>query len=138
MSEIFIDKIKQKAAHKLMDKCQFWHQGSSGSFVEIMGSIVAINEAWYKCSAHRSVRFFIIEISSHKHIKWKQSQRIFLSYSCSVTMINNIKKYLWRKIHELNTLIRCSDDFWSQTENKYTVKNRLLQSKYRWLLPIFR
>ena len=44
MNEIFIDKIKQKAAHKLMDKCQFWHQGSSESLVEMMGSIIAINE----------------------------------------------------------------------------------------------
>ena len=44
MNEIFIDKTKQKAAHKLMDKGQIWHEGSSESFVEIMCSIVAVNE----------------------------------------------------------------------------------------------
>ena len=44
-------------------------------------------------------------ISSHSHIIRKQSQRTFLHYSCYVTMINIVKRYLWMKIHELNTLI---------------------------------
>ena len=43
---------------------------------------------WYNCSAHRFAYLFIIEIS----IKWKQPQKIFLQYSCSVTMINIVKK----------------------------------------------
>ena len=54
-----------------------------------------LKEVWYNCSVHHSVYLFIIEISSH---------------NCSVTMSNIVKKYLWRKIHELNILIRCSDD----------------------------
>ena len=53
-------------------------------------------------------------------------------------MINMIKKHLWRKIYELNILIGCSDDSYTQAQNKYTVKKRLLQSNYRWLLPLFR
>ena len=38
----------------------------------------AIKEVWYNCSAHGSVHLFITEISSHNHIKWKQSQKTFL------------------------------------------------------------
>ena len=38
-------------------------------------------------------------ISSHSHIRRKQSQIIFLRCSCSVTLIKIVKKYLWRKIH---------------------------------------
>ena len=53
---------------------------------------------------------FIIEISIQNHIKRKQPYRTSFQYSCSVTMINIVKKYLWRKIYELNTLIGCSDD----------------------------
>ena len=53
-------------------------------------------------------------------------------------MINIVKKYLWKEIHELNILIGCSDDSLSQAQNKYTVKNRLLRNNYRWLLPLFR
>ena len=67
-------------------------------------------EVWYNCSAHSSVHLFIIEISSDNHIKRKQPQWMSLQYSCSVTMINTVKKYLCRKIHELNTVIGCSDD----------------------------
>ena len=69
-----------------------------------------IKEVRYSCSAHRSARFFIIAISSCSHKEQKQSQRIFFQYSCSVIMINIVKKYLWRKIHELNTLTGTSDD----------------------------
>ena len=69
-----------------------------------------VKEVWYNCSAHRSACLFIIEISSHNHIKWKQTQRIFLKYSGSVTIINIVKKHLWQKIHELNTMIGCSDN----------------------------
>ena len=54
--------------------------------------------------------FSIIAISIHSHIKRKQLQKCFLQYSYSVTMINVVKKYLRRKIHELNTLIGYSDD----------------------------
>ena len=56
--------------------------------------ISAIKEVWCNCSVHRSVHLFIIEISSHNQISWKQPQRIFLWYSYSVTMINIIKKYV--------------------------------------------
>ena len=48
-------------------------------------------EVWFNCSVHRSAHLFIIEISSHSDIKWKQPQRIFLQYSWSVTMINIMK-----------------------------------------------
>ena len=53
-----------------------------------------------------------------------------LYYSCSVTMINIVKKYPGRIIHELNILIGCSDNCQSQAHNKYTVKNHLLQNNY--------
>ena len=47
---------------------------------------------------------------SHSHIKRNQPQRISLQYTCSLTMINIVQKYLkYLKIHELNTLIRSSD-----------------------------
>ena len=52
----------------------------------------ALKEVRYSCSAHLSVYLFIIARSSHGHIKRKQPQRI--QYSCSVTMINIVKKYL--------------------------------------------
>ena len=64
-----------------------------------------VKEVRCNCSSHRSAHLFIIAISSHSHIILKQSQRTFLQYSCSVTMINIVKRYLWMKIHELNTLI---------------------------------
>ena len=64
---------------------------------------IGLEEVRYNCSAHRSAHLFIIGISSHSHIKRKQPQRTFLQYSCSVTMINIVKKYLWRKIHKLKT-----------------------------------
>ena len=86
---------------------------------------------------HRSAHSFIIEINSRSHRKRKQPQIIFLQFSCSVTMINIVKKCLWKKIYELNTLIGCSDDFESQAQYNYIVKNRLLQSNYWWLLPLF-
>ena len=60
-------------------------------------------EVWYSCSAHRSAHLLIIARSSHSHKYQKQPQRIFLQYNCSVTIINIVKKHLWRKIHELNT-----------------------------------
>ena len=59
------------------------------------------------------------------------------SVQCSVTMINIVKKYLCRKLHGLNTLIGCSDNSQSQAQNKYTLKNRLLQNNYSWLLLFF-
>ena len=59
---------------------------------------------------------FIIEINSHSHIKRKQPQIIFLQYNCSVTMINIVKKYMWRKIHALNTLIGSSNDSEPQSQ----------------------
>ena len=34
----------------------------------------------------------------------------FLQYSCSITMINLVSKYLLKKIHKINTLIRSPDD----------------------------
>ena len=49
-------------------------------------------------------------------------------------MINIFKKYLWRKIHELNTLIRSSND----SKYKYIVKKYLLQNTYWQLLLLFR
>ena len=81
-----------------------------------------LKEVWYYCSAHRLAHLFIIKINSHSHVKRKQPQIFFLHCSCSVTMINIIKKFLWRKIHELNTLIGCSDDSESQAQNKHLVK----------------
>ena len=36
--------------------------------------------------------------------------KIFSLNSYPANMINIVKKYLWRKIHELITLIKCSDD----------------------------
>ena len=48
-------------------------------------------EVRHDCSEHRSAHLFTIAISSHSHIKRKQPQRIFLQYSCSVTMINIVK-----------------------------------------------
>ena len=61
---------------------------------------------------HRSALLFIIAIaiSGHNHVIRKHPQRTFLQYSCTVTMINVVKKYIWGKIHELNTLIGSSND----------------------------
>ena len=67
-------------------------------------------EVRYNCSAHRSAHLFIKAISSHNHIRWKQPKITFLQYSCSLTMINIVQKYLWRKIHELNSLFGSSND----------------------------
>ena len=44
-------------------------------------------------------------------------------------MINIVKKYLRRKIHELNTLIGTCDDSSPQAQNKYIVKYRRLRKK---------
>ena len=69
-----------------------------------------IKEVRYNWSAHRSAHLQIITRSSNSNKEWKQPQIIFCQYSCSVTMISIVKKYLWREIHELNTLIGTSDD----------------------------
>ena len=69
--------------------------------------------------------------SSHSHIKRKPPQILFLQYNCFLTMINIVKKYLRRKIHELNTLIGSFDDSQPQAQNKYIVTNRLLQKSYQ-------
>ena len=53
-----------------------------------------INEVRYNCIAHRPVHLSTIAIRSHGYIKRKQPQRNFLHYSCSVTMIDIVKKYL--------------------------------------------
>ena len=50
-------------------------------------------------------------------------------------MINIVKKYLERKIHEV---IGSSDDSWPQLQNKYIATVRLLQYNYWWLFPLFR
>ena len=93
-----------------------------------------LKEVRHNCSAHRSEHLFIIAISSHSYIKRKQPLRIFLQYSCSVTIIINIvKKYPRRKIHKLNTLIGSSDDSQPQAQNKYAVKNHQL---HKLLLPL--
>ena len=94
-------------------------------------------EVWYNCSAHRSAYLFITEIISHSHIERKQTQGIFLQYSCSVTKINVVRKYLWRKIHELNTLTGSTADSQPQAQNKYVVKNSLVKNNYWWLPPLF-
>ena len=39
----------------------------------------SVKEIWHNCSAHRSALLFIIDISSHCHVKRKQPQRIFLT-----------------------------------------------------------
>ena len=59
-----------------------------------------VKEVQYSWSAHCSAHLFIIAISSHSHAERKQPQRIFLQRNCSVTMINIVKKYIWRKIHD--------------------------------------
>ena len=51
-------------------------------------------EVRYNCRAHRSAHLFILAIRSYSHIKRKQPQKTFLQYSCSVTMIHIVKKYL--------------------------------------------
>ena len=81
---------------------------------------------------------FVMEISSHSHIKRKQPQKIFLQYSCSLIMINIVKKYLWKKIHDLNNLSWSSFDSQRQAQNRYIVESRLVQNNYWWLLRLFR
>ena len=53
-----------------------------------------LKELRYNCSVHRSAHLFIIATSSHSHLKRKKSQIIFLLYSCSLTIINIVKRYL--------------------------------------------
>ena len=79
-------KIKKvwRGLRSFEERLQSWHHGR-------------IKEIRYNCSADRSAQLFIIAISSHCHIKRKQPQKIFLQYSCSVSKINIIKKYLWCK-----------------------------------------
>ena len=76
--------------------------------------IKILKQVRYNCSAHCSAHLFIIAIRSHSHIKW------------------NLKKYMLRKIYELNTLIGYSDDSYPQAQNKYIVKIRRLQNNYWW------
>ena len=52
-------------------------------------------------------------------------------------MINIVKKYLWRKIHELKTLFGSSDDSYLQAQDKYIAKIRLQQNNYWRLLLLF-
>ena len=96
-----------------------------------------LKEVQYNCSTHRSAHLFIIAISSHSHINRKQPQRTFLHYSCSVTMINIVKKYLLRKIHKLNTLIDLQMILSHKHRINIIVKNRLLQNNDCWLFPQF-
>ena len=56
-----------------------------------------IKDVRYICSARRSAHLFIIAISSYSHIRRKQSQKIFIYYSCSVTPINIVKNSCERK-----------------------------------------
>ena len=72
--------------------------------------VSSFKEVPYNCSAHRSAHFFIIARSSHGNKERKQPQIICVRYSCSVSMIDIVKKYMWRKIHELNAMIGTSDD----------------------------
>ena len=53
----------------------------------------AFNNIWLTWSLLEAY-LFIIEISSHSHIKRKQPQIIFLQYRCSLTMINIVIEYL--------------------------------------------
>ena len=52
-------------------------------------------------------------------------------------MINIVKTYLRRKIHEINTLIGSADESYLQAQNKYIANIRLLQKNYWWLLLFF-
>ena len=61
---------------------------------ELKGVFFSLKEVRYNCSVHRSAHLFIIAISSHSYIRRKQRQITFLQYSCSVTMIYIVKKYL--------------------------------------------
>ena len=38
---------------------------------------IQLKQVRYNCTAHRSAHLFIIAISSHSHIKWKQPRSIF-------------------------------------------------------------
>ena len=49
-----------------------------GITCQVRSKEVSIKEVWYNCSTHRSVYLFIMEISSHSHIKQKQPRRAFL------------------------------------------------------------
>ena len=68
-------------------------------------------EVRYNCSVHHFAHLFIIARGSQSYIKRKQSQKVFLQYRRSLTMIHIVKKHLWRKIHELNLQIRSPDKF---------------------------
>ena len=61
-------------------------------------------------------------ISNQNHKEQKQLQKISLQYSCSVTIVNITKKYMSKKINELNNLTGTFDDSESQVQNKYIVK----------------
>ena len=93
---------------------------------------VCVKEVRYNYTAH----LFIIDISSHSHKEWKQPQIIFVQYSCCITIINILKKYLRRKIHELNTLIGILM-IHSHKHNKYIVKYCLLWNNYWQMLLLF-
>ena len=73
-------------------------QEQSGFVMELCLNFVwdfaLLKEVRYNCSAHGSAHFFIIAISSHSHKERKQPQIILLQYSCSVNMINIVRKYL--------------------------------------------
>ena len=97
-----------------------------------------LKEVQCNCSTVRSAHLFIITISSHSHIRRRQPQKTFLQYSCSVTIVNIVTKYLSKKIHELITLIGSSNDSYPQVPNEYIGKNRLLQNNYWWLFLLFR
>ena len=115
----------------------FWYYRSllyCGKFLKKSGKNYQIKEVQCSSSAHHSVQLLIISLSSNSHIRRKQPQRTFLQKRCSVTMINVIKKILYRKIQELNTSSGSSNDSLSQAPNKHILKNRLLQNKSWWLV----
>ena len=82
---------------------------------------------------HHSANLFKI-ISSHSHNEQKQPQS-FLWYRCSVTMVKillkiSLKENSWTKLDWYLWLFLA-------TNNKYVVKNGLLQNNYWCLLPLF-
>lgn len=83
---------------------------------------VFLKEVRCNLSAHRSAHLLIIAISSHSYIKRKQSQIIFPQFNCSETMINMVKKYLWRKIYEKNHLDPILWWFLATAQNRYYCK----------------
>ena len=84
-----------------------WQSAIEFSLISFVFFQMLIKEVRYNCSVHRSTHLFII--IAHCHIKRKQTKRTFLQYSCFLTMINVDKKYLWKEIHEENTLIGSSN-----------------------------